>query len=108
MGRMNKDRIYGYSLKDLSNAEVARLNELPEDGFDDILSMEEVRRYFPNQHVVVCALEYEGVPAFFSKGRVVKYHCDLVTCMRMQSEYANYTTVNTFQESEDIVCLHCF
>ena len=71
---LDRNKIYGYSDEIMLEKEPED-NTIMQDGFDDVLSVEEVHKYFPNQKVLLEVVEHKGMPGNWIKAKVLKYHC---------------------------------
>ena len=72
---LDRNKIYGYSDEIMLEKEPED-NTVMQDGFDDVLTVEEVHKYFPNQKVLLEVVEYNSVPEQWLTGKVIKYHCN--------------------------------
>lgn len=70
----DKNKVYGYS-DDVMLKGRPSDNEIAKQGCEDVLTKEEIHRMFPNQIVIVEICDYDGIPEYWSTGKVLWYQC---------------------------------
>lgn len=89
----DRNKVYGYSWDYmLKNGFPSDNEKVCVGDTDDILTIEEIRRMFPEQNVLLTKITYDGYDSIntIKTAAVKMYHCDRHRDMRFAERYTDY------------------